>query len=143
MRLEARYAWLRQLAALAVLLAVWEAADRANLLNPIYAPSPSRVGAALIGRLVGAGQSQDRGRFCLHRRLRGRVRGGNAGPGLSPLLCAEHLQRRADVRAHPSDPHRGASHLRLGRAAGKISPALELSAATRQASLLRARRVTR
>src|SRR5215468_12318523 len=48
MRLEARYAWLRQLAALAVLLAVWEAADRANLLNPIYAPSPSRVGAALI-----------------------------------------------------------------------------------------------
>src|SRR5262245_34098059 len=48
MRLEARYAWLRQLAALAVMLAVWEAADRADLLNPIYAPSPSRVGAALI-----------------------------------------------------------------------------------------------
>src|SRR5215831_5691751 len=48
MRLEARYAWLRQLAALAVLLAVWEAADRANLLNPMYAPMPSRVGAALV-----------------------------------------------------------------------------------------------
>src|SRR5262249_17235490 len=55
MRLEARYAWLRQLAALAVLLAVWEAADRANLLNPIYAPSPSRVGAAFI-ELFGDGR---------------------------------------------------------------------------------------
>jgi NitT/TauT family transport system permease protein len=48
MRLERRHAWVRQLAALAVLLAVWEAADHADLLNPIYAPSPSRVGAALI-----------------------------------------------------------------------------------------------
>src|SRR5262249_28947589 len=48
MRLEARYAWLRQLAAFAALLAVWEAAGRADLLNPLFVPSPSRVGAALI-----------------------------------------------------------------------------------------------
>src|SRR5438477_263570 len=48
MRLDPRHTWMRQVAALAALLAVWEAADRANLLNPLYAPSPSRVGAALV-----------------------------------------------------------------------------------------------
>jgi NitT/TauT family transport system permease protein len=48
MLLEPRYAWVRQLAALAVLLAVWEAAGRAGMLNPMYAPNPSRVGAALF-----------------------------------------------------------------------------------------------
>jgi NitT/TauT family transport system permease protein len=48
MLLDPRYAWLRQLAAVAVLLAVWEAAGRAGMLNPMYAPSPSRVGAALV-----------------------------------------------------------------------------------------------
>src|SRR5438128_11610508 len=48
MRLDPRYTWMRQVAALAALLAVWEAADRAGMLNPLYAPSPSRVGAALI-----------------------------------------------------------------------------------------------
>jgi len=45
---DSRYAWARQLAAFAVLLAVWEAAGRADLLNPMYAPSPSRVAAALV-----------------------------------------------------------------------------------------------
>ena len=45
---NARYAWARQLAAFALLLAVWEAAGRADLLNPMYAPSPSRVAAALV-----------------------------------------------------------------------------------------------
>jgi len=48
MRLDPRYAWMRQLAAFAALLALWEAAARADMLNPMYAPSPSRVGAALI-----------------------------------------------------------------------------------------------
>ena len=48
MRLDPRYAWLRQLAAFAVVLAVWEAAGRAGMLNPLYAPNPSRVGAALV-----------------------------------------------------------------------------------------------
>jgi NitT/TauT family transport system permease protein len=45
--LDPRYAWLRQLAAFAMLLAIWEAAGRAGLLNPMYVPSPSRIAAAL------------------------------------------------------------------------------------------------
>src|SRR4051812_47435898 len=45
--LHPRYVWLRQLIAFLVLLAVWEAAGRAGILNPLYAPMPSRVGAAL------------------------------------------------------------------------------------------------
>jgi NitT/TauT family transport system permease protein len=44
---DPRYAWVRQLAAFVLLLAVWEAAGRAGMLNPLYAPMPSRVGAAL------------------------------------------------------------------------------------------------
>jgi NitT/TauT family transport system permease protein len=48
MLLDPRHAWLRQLVAFAVLLAVWEAAGRANLLNPLYLPNPSRIGAALV-----------------------------------------------------------------------------------------------
>jgi len=48
MLLDPRYTWVRQLAAFAVLLAVWEAAGRAEMLNPMYVPSPSRVGAALV-----------------------------------------------------------------------------------------------
>jgi NitT/TauT family transport system permease protein len=47
--LSPRYVWLRQLLALAILLAVWEAAGRAGMLNPMYAPTPSAVGAALAG----------------------------------------------------------------------------------------------
>jgi len=45
---DPRHAWMRQLAAFALLLAIWEAAGRSGLLNPIYAPSPSQVGAALV-----------------------------------------------------------------------------------------------
>jgi len=45
---DPRYTWIRQLAAFAILLAVWEAADRADMLNPMYAPSPGRVGAVLV-----------------------------------------------------------------------------------------------
>jgi len=48
MLLDPRYAWVRQLTAFALLLAVWEAAGRADMLNPMYAPNPSRIGAALI-----------------------------------------------------------------------------------------------
>jgi NitT/TauT family transport system permease protein len=48
MFLDPRYAWMRQLAAFALLLAVWEAAGRAGMLNPLYAPNPSRVGSALF-----------------------------------------------------------------------------------------------
>jgi NitT/TauT family transport system permease protein len=42
-----RFAWLRQMTAFAILLIAWEAAGRADLLNPIYAPNPSKVGATL------------------------------------------------------------------------------------------------
>ena len=38
-----RYAWLRQLIAFAILLAVWEAAGRADLLNPLFVPMPSKI----------------------------------------------------------------------------------------------------
>ena len=48
MLLDPRHAWIRQLAAFVVLLALWELAGRAGMLNPMYAPMPSRVGAALV-----------------------------------------------------------------------------------------------
>jgi len=50
-----RFVWLRQAAAFALLLLVWEAAGRAGLLNPLFAPSPSQIGAAL-GELFGSGR---------------------------------------------------------------------------------------
>ena len=50
-----RYAWARQLTAFGVLLAAWEAAGRAYLLNPMYAPSPSQIGATLV-ELFGSGR---------------------------------------------------------------------------------------
>lgn len=49
------YAWVRQLAAFAILLAVWEASGRAGLLNPLYAPAPSQIAAALVD-LFGSGR---------------------------------------------------------------------------------------
>src|SRR6267378_5072830 len=48
MLLDPRYAWIRQLVAFAILLAVWEVAGRMDLLNPLYVPNPSRIGAALV-----------------------------------------------------------------------------------------------
>ena len=45
--MNTRYTWLRQAVSLAVLLAAWEAAGRAHLLNPLFVPSPSQIGAAL------------------------------------------------------------------------------------------------
>jgi NitT/TauT family transport system permease protein len=48
MLLDPRHAWMRRLAAFALLLAVWEAASRADLLNPLYMPSPSRIWWALV-----------------------------------------------------------------------------------------------
>jgi NitT/TauT family transport system permease protein len=49
-----RLAWARQLVGLCVLLAVWEAASRHNLLNPLYMPAPSAIARALI-QLFGEG----------------------------------------------------------------------------------------
>src|SRR5256886_8468810 len=51
-----RYAWARQLTAFAVFLSVWEAVGRAGWLNPIYAPPPGQIGAALI-ELFGSGRT--------------------------------------------------------------------------------------
>jgi NitT/TauT family transport system permease protein len=42
-----RYAWIRQLIALAIVVAIWEAAGRAGMLNPLFMPSPSSIWAAL------------------------------------------------------------------------------------------------
>ena len=53
--MNARYAWARQLAAFGVLLMIWEVAGRAGRLNPMYAPSPTQIGAAL-GELFGSGR---------------------------------------------------------------------------------------
>jgi len=50
-----RHAWARQLAALAVFVAIWEAAGRAGLLNPLYAPRPGQIVAALVD-LFGSGR---------------------------------------------------------------------------------------
>ena len=46
--LDPRYAWVRRLIALGLVLTLWEGAGRAGLLNPLFAPSPSRVWAALV-----------------------------------------------------------------------------------------------
>src|SRR5438874_12572537 len=43
-----RYAWLRQLIAFSILIALWEAAGHAGMLNPIFMPNPSQIGAALF-----------------------------------------------------------------------------------------------
>ncbi len=42
-----KFAWLRQLIAFAVLTALWEAAGRAGMLNPLFMPSPSQIAGAL------------------------------------------------------------------------------------------------
>jgi sulfonate transport system permease protein len=44
---DPRYAWARQLVAFTLLIALWEAAGRAGMLNPLYMPSPSSIAAAL------------------------------------------------------------------------------------------------
>ena len=53
--MSSRHAWARQLAALIVLLVIWEAAGRAGLLNPLYVPRPSQIAAALAD-LFGSGR---------------------------------------------------------------------------------------
>src|SRR6266446_810087 len=53
--LDPRFALLRQTVAWAVVLALWEMAGRAHLLNPLYMPSPSQIAAALV-ELFGSGR---------------------------------------------------------------------------------------
>ena len=54
MTLNPSYAWIRQFAALAVLLALWEGAGYAGMLNPLYMPTPRQIGNALV-ELFGTG----------------------------------------------------------------------------------------
>jgi len=42
------HAWVRQLAGLAVFLAVWEGAARHGMLNPLYIPAPLAIASALL-----------------------------------------------------------------------------------------------
>ena len=44
---DPRFALLRQLTAFGILLLIWEAAGRYDLINPLFVPNPSRIGAAL------------------------------------------------------------------------------------------------
>jgi NitT/TauT family transport system permease protein len=44
---DPRFALLRQLTAFGLLLAIWELAGRYELLNPLFVPSPSKIGGAL------------------------------------------------------------------------------------------------
>jgi NitT/TauT family transport system permease protein len=48
-----QHAWLRQLVAFGIIIALWEAAGRAKLLNPLYAPAPSRILGALTDLFAG------------------------------------------------------------------------------------------
>jgi NitT/TauT family transport system permease protein len=45
--LDPRWAPLRRIAALAVLLAIWQAAGDAGMLNPLFMPTPRQIGSAL------------------------------------------------------------------------------------------------
>ena len=54
MMLDAKYAWVRQLVAFGVLLAFWEAAGYAGMLNPLYMPTPTQIWGALAD-LFGTG----------------------------------------------------------------------------------------
>jgi NitT/TauT family transport system permease protein len=48
MKLDPNQAWMRQIAALVILLALWEAAGWASLLNPLFMPAPSQIWATLV-----------------------------------------------------------------------------------------------
>ncbi|MDO8533239.1 MAG: ABC transporter permease subunit [Xanthobacteraceae bacterium] len=54
MMLNPKRAWIRQLVALAILLALWEAAGRAGHLNPLYMPMPSSIWGALVELFSGS-----------------------------------------------------------------------------------------
>jgi NitT/TauT family transport system permease protein len=54
MTFDPKRAWIRQFLALAVLLALWEAAGHAGMLNPLYMPTPTQIWAAFVD-LFGSG----------------------------------------------------------------------------------------
>ena len=92
--------------------------DRWALVRHVYLPS---VAAWVLGNLkIAVG-------FAFTGACVGEFVAATPRPRLSLVVCAEHLQRRSDVRADSSDPGGGAADLRRCGAAGKISAALELS----------------
>jgi NitT/TauT family transport system permease protein len=54
MTFDPKHTWMRQLAAFGVLLALWEAAGYAGMLNPLYMPTPSQIWGAFV-ELFGQG----------------------------------------------------------------------------------------
>jgi len=55
MTFESKHAWIRQLAAFATLLALWEGAGYAGMLNPLYMPTPTQIWGAFVD-LFGSGR---------------------------------------------------------------------------------------
>jgi NitT/TauT family transport system permease protein len=45
---DPKFAWLRQLLALCVLLALWQVAGNAGMLNPLYMPTPLQIWGAFV-----------------------------------------------------------------------------------------------
>jgi NitT/TauT family transport system permease protein len=78
-------AWIRQLAALIVVLLVWEAAGKANLLNPLYMPSPSRIAGALT-ELFASGRIWPHLEATFAAALAGLVLGSNRSGGTVSLM---------------------------------------------------------
>ena len=54
MTFDSKHAWIRQLAAFAILLALWEGAGHAGMLNPLYMPTPTQIWGAFV-ELFGQG----------------------------------------------------------------------------------------
>ena len=54
MTFDPKHTWIRQLAAFAVLLALWESAGYAGMLNPLYMPTPTQIWGAFV-ELFGQG----------------------------------------------------------------------------------------
>ena len=55
MTFDPKHTWIRQFAALAVLLVLWEGAGYAGMLNPLYMPTPTQIWGAFVD-LFGSGR---------------------------------------------------------------------------------------
>lgn len=86
MTLNPAYAWVRQLATLAVVLTLWEAAGYAGMLNPLYMPTPSAIGRALAD-LFGSGSIWPHLEATFGAALGGLVLGIVAGVALGVLAA--------------------------------------------------------
>jgi NitT/TauT family transport system permease protein len=54
MTFDPQHTWIRQLAAFAILLVLWEGAGYAGMLNPLYMPTPTQIWGAFV-ELFGQG----------------------------------------------------------------------------------------